>query len=99
MGRGPDHTGEGTEAVKRRLPSRATEVERLATSNERFRAICDDVADLERALGRVDQLPEQARAARHAECVELIGELIEEIVGELDQAKIIPLTRRNPAEK
>lgn len=83
----------------RRLPVRALEVERLAASNERFRAICDDVAEVERAQERLGQLPEPARSTRRTECVELIGELIDEIVRELDQAKIIPLTRRHPAER
>jgi hypothetical protein len=92
MGFGRTGSDDGPQAVKRRLPARSEEIERLA-GNEQFRAICDDLAEVERALEGLGQLSEPSRSERRAECFELIGDLVEEIVRELDRAKIVPLSR------
>jgi hypothetical protein len=89
MGFGRTGSDDGPQAVKRRLPARAEEIDRLS-SDARFRAICDDLAEVERALEGLGQMAEPARSDRRAECFELIGELVEEVVRELDRAKVVP---------
>ena len=81
----------GVYAVMRRFPNERVLVKRLFTKDESFRAMCDDVAAAESALGAVDRLPEHVRTVRRAEYEELVQGLESEIEMALNRAKIVPI--------
>ena len=57
----------GAYTVLRLFPERRVLVKQLLTRDESFRAMCDDLAAAESALGAVDRLPGHIRSGRRAE--------------------------------
>ena len=81
----------GAYTVLRLFPERRVLVKQLLTRDESFRAMCDDLAAAESALGAVDRLPEHIRSGRRAEYEELAQSLVTEIEMTLRRAKIVPI--------
>jgi hypothetical protein len=81
----------GLYAVLRRFPGEHALVRKLFIRDESFRAICDDLAAAQRALGAADQLAEHVRFERRAEYEEIVQSLASEIEVTLHRAKIVPI--------
>ena len=81
----------GVYTVLRLFPERRVLVKQLLTRDESFRAMCDDLAAAESALGAVDRLPGHIRSGRRAEYEELVQSLVTEIEMTLRRAKIVPI--------
>ena len=80
----------GAYTALRLFPEKRVLVKQLLTWDESFRAMCDDLAAAESALGAVDRLPEHIRSGRRAEYQELVQSLVSEIEVTLRRAKIVP---------
>ncbi|WP_157016734.1 hypothetical protein [Mesorhizobium xinjiangense] len=65
-------------AVVSRYPQFELTIRRLFGADESFRDICEELADAERALANVDELPIALREARRMEWQELVDRLAEE---------------------
>lgn len=85
---------EGLASALRRFPAQAAEITALAERNENFRAICDDLACLDKALACVDELAQDIREDRRREFLALADELAMEVEKVLRRAKIVPFTTR-----
>jgi hypothetical protein len=79
---------EGLDAMIRRFPDRAAEIESLSYRSESFRDMCDELASLEVALARVDFEPPEHRESRRAEWEELMKRSLTEIERALTDAKV-----------
>lgn len=90
----------GASAATRRFPAHSLEIERMTTSDEDFRSLCDDLGAAEAALLAVDQLPQALRGERRIECESWIESLTGEIEDALRRKKVIALgiKRAPPAE-
>lgn len=62
-------------AALRRYPLFELAIRRLMVADEGFRDICEELAEAELALSKVDDLPPQLRDARRAEWRELVDRL------------------------
>lgn len=71
-------------AAVRRHPERELAVRRLIAADERFRDICEELADAELALANTDGAPAATRAARRAEWQELVDRLAGELKSALE---------------
>jgi len=66
-------------AAVRRFPQFELAIRRLMDRSESFRDMCEELADAELALSKVEELPSALREARRAEWQELVDRLTEEI--------------------
>jgi hypothetical protein len=81
----------GLSAAVRRFPAHSLEIERMTTSDEDFRSLCDDLGAAEAALLAIDQLPQALRGERRSECKSWIESLTDEIEDALRRKKVITL--------
>ncbi|KQV41418.1 MULTISPECIES: hypothetical protein [unclassified Rhizobium] len=88
--RRPGEENEGLASALRRFPAQAAEITALAERNENFRAICDDLACLDKALACVDEFADDIREDRRREFLALADELAMEVEKGLHRAKIVP---------
>lgn len=86
---------EGLASAVRRFPAQAAEIRMLAERNENFRAICDDLACLDKALLSVDELAQDIREERRREFMALADELAAEVEQVLHRAKVVPFAARS----
>lgn len=70
-------------AATRRFPNFELAIKRLIETDETFLEICDELAEAELALSRVNNAPISLRSARRAEWQDLVDRLIGEIVAAL----------------
>ena len=82
-------------AAVRRFPQFELTVHRLVDRSETFRDMCEELADAEQALSRVEELPMALRETRRAEWQELVDRLTGEVEAVLnaDVARIPALAR------
>lgn len=66
-------------AAVRRFPQFELTVHRLVDRSETFRDMCEELADAEQALARVEELPMALRETRRAEWQELVDRLTGEV--------------------
>jgi hypothetical protein len=66
-------------AAIRRYPECELAIRRLIETDEPFRDICEELADAERALSKVADLPVLSREARRAEWQEIVDRLAGEL--------------------
>ncbi|WP_192179786.1 hypothetical protein [Mesorhizobium amorphae] len=66
-------------AAVRRFPQFELTVHRLMDRSETFRDMCEELADAELALSRVEELPTALREARRSEWQELVDRLTGEV--------------------
>jgi hypothetical protein len=69
----------GLSAAIRRYPLFELAIRRLIDADEGFRDICEELADAEVALSKVDDLPAALREARRTEWQELVDRLAGEL--------------------
>jgi hypothetical protein len=84
----------GLEAARRRFPASIGQIEILIRQDEDFSELCNDLAAAEAALVAVEDLAPTLREGRVAECNDWIASLSNEIEVALQNAKIIPITKR-----
>ena len=88
-----ERLAEGTRAALRRFPDKARLIEELTARSEDFRDICDELADVERALLAAKDTPLEVREERIAEWEGWIDRLTAEIAAALESANVVPLDR------
>jgi hypothetical protein len=66
-------------AAIRRYPECELAIRRLIETDEPFRDICEELAEAEQALSKVDYLPDFSREARRAEWQEIVDRLAGEL--------------------
>jgi hypothetical protein len=66
-------------AAIRRYPECELAIRRLIETNEPFRDICEELAEAERALSNVADLPDLSGEARRAEWQEIVDRLAREM--------------------
>jgi hypothetical protein len=66
-------------AAVRRFPQFELAIHRLMERDESFRDMCEELAEAESALARVDMVPLALREARRAEWQELVDRLVGEV--------------------
>jgi hypothetical protein len=85
-------------AALRRFPQHELTIHRLIDRAESFRDMCEELADAEMALARVNEAPLAQREERRAEWQALVDRLVGEVETELracDPSKLRP----NPSPK
>jgi hypothetical protein len=80
----------GVVVACRLLPALASEVEQLATINESFRDLCEDLAAAEHVLSKLVRMSDAAADQRLAECEDWIVSLTAEIKDAVRRAKSQP---------
>jgi hypothetical protein len=83
-------------AAVRRYPQFELTIHRLMNRSESFRDICEELADAEFALSKVDEAAPELRAARRAEWQELVARLVEEVGTAVSDAVAAQKSRVNP---
>ena len=78
-------------AALSRFPGHAQEIETLIGLNESFRDMCDELAEADTTLARIDRVPATAREARILECKDWIERLTKEIGEALGRSNVIPI--------
>lgn len=78
-------------AALSRFPWRAQEIETLIGRDESFRDMCDELAEADLTLAKIDQVPAAAREARTLECKDWIERLTREISDALNRSNVIPI--------
>lgn len=73
------------------FPEKAKNIELLARGNEKFREVCKELAEAEKALASVDYLDEAVRAERRLEWLTFIRQSLSDIDAELRRVKIVPV--------
>jgi hypothetical protein len=91
-----ERRGEGKRAALRRFPDEARLIEELAARSENFRDMCDELAEVERALLATKDVRPEIREERIAEWTGWVDRLTAEIAAELRKANVIPLDRGRP---
>jgi hypothetical protein len=81
---GPADRRRAVSAAVRRFPQCELAIHRLMDRSESFRDMCEELAEAELALSRVDQVPAALREARRAEWQELVDRLVGEVGAVLD---------------
>jgi hypothetical protein len=79
MNRGPADRQRAASAAVRRFPQFELAIHRLMDRDEIFRDMCEELAEAELALSRVDLLPPTLSEARRAEWQELVDRLVAEV--------------------
>jgi hypothetical protein len=85
MGKQNPSTGreKAVAAALRRFPQYELTIHRLMLRAESFRDMCEELAEAELALERVDQVPSANREERKAEWQALVDRLVAEVEAEL----------------
>jgi hypothetical protein len=65
----------------------------MIEADQAFRDMCEELAEAESALSRVDRLPEPMRLARTAEWQDLVGRLVREIEAALHEKQAVTQSR------
>lgn len=76
-------------AALRRFPDLELTIRQLIAADQNFRDMCDELAEAETALSRVDQLPLHIRAARKAEWEDLVERLAREVDAALQERQTV----------
>jgi hypothetical protein len=76
---GPSDRQRAVSAAVRRFPQFELAIHRLMGRSESFRDMCEELAEAELALSRVDQVAPALREARRAEWQELVDRLVGEV--------------------
>jgi hypothetical protein len=79
MGRPPADRQIAVQAAVRRLPRYELAIHRLMDRDESFRDMCEELAEAELALSRVDTVSVALREARRAEWQDLVDRLVREV--------------------
>ncbi|TIO04218.1 MAG: hypothetical protein E5X89_31430 [Mesorhizobium sp.] len=66
-------------AAVRRFPQFELAIHRLMNRSEGFRDMCEELAEAELALSRIDNVPLASRESRRAEWQELVDRLVGEV--------------------
>jgi hypothetical protein len=97
---GPPDRQKAVAAAVRRFPQSEIAIRGLMDRSEAFRDMCEELAEAELALSRVDAAPPPLREARRAEWQELVDRLVGEVRAAIRnpdlvaRARIIPWPRR-----
>lgn len=83
-------------AAIHRFPEFELTIRRMIESDQTFCDMCDELAEAEAALSRVDQLPPPIRAARRAEWQDLVGRLAREVEAALRENQAFAQSRADP---
>jgi hypothetical protein len=75
----PAGAAQGFSAVVRRFPTAEFAIRKLMNRNADFGDMCEELAEAERALSRVHEVPAELREARRAEWQELVDRLVAEV--------------------
>lgn len=98
-GEEPTNTGlDGVQAAIRHFPAQADDIEALARESERFRDICDELAEAEAALSTVDRLDVGLRAEWRLEWLSFVRWALNEIDGDLRHARIVSISRTSRSD-
>jgi hypothetical protein len=79
MESGPTGKREAFSAALRRFPQFELAIRRLMARSEAFCDMCEELAEAEMALSKVDRVPSGLRDARRAEWQDLIERLVAEV--------------------
>jgi hypothetical protein len=82
---------QGVRAAIERFPMWRRAIEALATRNDDFCSLCEDLAEAQVALRRWEQSSSEVREQRCMEYASLVESLASEIKDALETASIIPL--------
>ncbi|PWK66442.1 hypothetical protein [Aminobacter sp. AP02] len=85
----PESMRAALSAALRRFPSLELTIRQLIATDQNFRDMCDELAEAEAALSRVDQLPLHICAIRKAEWGDLVERLAREILAALQEKQTI----------
>lgn len=85
----PTGKREAYSAALRRFPRSELAIRRLMVRSEAFRDMCEELAEAEAALSKVDQVPPVLREARRAEWPGLVDRLVGE-VGAALRTRMLP---------
>jgi hypothetical protein len=66
-------------AAVRRFPELELTIRRMIAADQTFRDMCEELAEAEAALSRVDRLPSPMHAARRAEWHDIVERLAREV--------------------
>ncbi|RNJ45844.1 hypothetical protein B5V01_11190 [Mesorhizobium erdmanii] len=86
-------------AAVSRFPQFELAIHRLMDRSESFREICEELAEAELALSRVDNIASALVEARRAEWQKLVDRLVGEVgaaVQDTDAARILDVNPRRP---
>jgi hypothetical protein len=86
---GPTSKREAFSAALRRFPQFELAIRRLMDRSEAFCDMCEELAEAEVALSKVDGVPPALREARRAEWQELVDRLVEEVGAALQDKDIV----------
>jgi hypothetical protein len=76
-------------AAVRRFPELELTIRRMIEADQTFCDMCEELAEAESALSRVDQLPPAIRAARRAEWQDLVERLAREVEAALRENQAV----------
>jgi hypothetical protein len=96
MERGPADRQKAVSAAVRRFPQCELAIHRLMERCEAFREMCEELAEAELALSRVDMVPPALREARRAEWQELVDRLVAEVGAALQDKDVVTRPRARP---
>ncbi len=83
-------------AAVRRFPRYELAVRQLMDRDESFRDMCEELAEAELALSRVDRVPVPLRESRRAEWHQLVERLVGEVEAALQAWDAFAKSRANP---
>ncbi len=84
----------GERAAKHRFPDETSIVDRLLTTDENFRDMCEELAEVEAALESIDRVSVEAREETRVELLELVDRLTLELRESLGSANVVSITDR-----
>lgn len=85
--------GHDVDFAKQCFPTRASLIDELAARDESFRDLCYDFATADELRQTWETASDPERNERHAEFVELVDSLRQEIQAALDNAAVVPFRR------
>lgn len=80
---------EAFSAALRRFPQSELAIRRLMERSEAFRDMCEELAEAEAALSKVDGIPSALREARKAEWQDLVNRLVGEVATALQDKDVV----------
>lgn len=83
-------------AALRRFPERELAIRRMFGTDPNFCDMCEELAEAEAALSRVDQLPPPIRGVRRAEWQDLVERLAREVDAALQEKQAVTRSRTGP---
>jgi hypothetical protein len=86
---GPTGKREAFSAALRRFPQFELAIRRLMARSEAFCDMCEELAEAELALSKVDRVPLALREARRAEWQDLIERLVAEVGAALHDKDVV----------